>query len=371
MSRDTRAVISVAALHHNLRVARSAAGSARVMAVIKGNGYGHGLLRVAYALRGADAFAVTSLEEAIPLREAGFAHPVLLLEGPYEPGEVRLASRYRLDVVIHSEWQISVLQNIHLPRPLNVWLKIDSGMHRLGFAPEAAAEARARLVACSTVAPHVRLLSHLAEADDPASAVTDEQLVAFGEATDGLRGERSLANSAGLLAWPRTRMDWVRPGIMLYGATPFAGTTPPPHAPLRPVMTLATRINAIYARRAGEAIGYGGTWVCPEDMPVAVAAIGYADGYPRHAPSGTPVLVNGHRAQLVGRVSMDMICIDLRGVPEPVEVGDPVVLWGDGLPAEEVAAHAGTIAYELFCTVTQRVRFQEEREPHGQDPKRL
>ena len=367
MSRDARAVISVSALRHNLAVARRAADGARVMAVIKGNGYGHGLLRVAYALRGADAFAVTCLEEAIPLREAGFAHPILLLEGPYEPGEVQLASRYRLDVVVHSEWQVSVLQNVRLPRPLNVWLKVDSGMHRLGLPAEEVPEAYARLSAASAVAPHLRLVTHLAEADDLASETTRHQVARFDDVTDGLRGERSIANSAGLLAWPMTRTGWVRPGIMLYGATPFDHDDLP-HEPLRPAMTLTTRINAVYQYSAGDAIGYGGTWVCPEDMPVAVAAIGYGDGYPRHTPSGTPVLVNGHRAQIVGRVSMDMITIDLRGVPDPVEIGDTVTLWGEGLPAEEVATHAGTIAYELFCTVTQRVRFQEERDPHGPHP---
>ena len=367
MSRETRAAISVSALRHNLTVARRMAAGARVMAVIKANGYGHGLLRVAYALRQADAFAVTSLEEAIPLREAGFAHPILLLEGPYEPGEVQLASRYRLDLVIHSEWQISVLQGMRLTRPINVWLKVDSGMHRLGVRPEQVGDARARLSGFPSVAPHVRLMTHLAEADDVASDKTSTQVACFREAVGDLRGEWSLANSAGLLAWPETRTGWVRPGIMLYGASPF-GTERPDHPPLRPVMTLTTRINAIYYHRAGDPIGYGGTWVCPEDMPVAVAAIGYGDGYPRHAPSGTPVLVNGERARLIGRVSMDMISIDLRDLSKEVEVGDTVTLWGDDLPAEEVAEHAGTIAYELFCQVTQRVHFHEDRDDHGQNP---
>ncbi|MFO7858400.1 MAG: alanine racemase [Ectothiorhodospiraceae bacterium] len=370
MTRETRAAISVPALRHNLAVARSYAGASRVMAVVKGDGYGHGLLRVAYALRGADGFAVTCLEEAIPLREAGFAHPILLLEGPYEPDEVQLASRYRLDLVVHSEWQISVLRNARLPRPVNVWLKVDSGMHRLGLRPEQVPQAHARLSASMSVAAHIRLITHLAEADDRESPVTQRQLECFAAGVDGLHGERSVANSAGLLAWPPTRADWVRPGIMLYGATPF-DVADPPHTPLRPVMTLTTRLNAIYEHHEGDAIGYGGTWVCPETMPVGVAAIGYGDGYPRHAPSGTPVLVNGTRTQVIGRVSMDMICIDLRGVPEPVDIGDTVTLWGDGLPAEEVADWAGTIAYELFCTVTRRVRFHEERDPHGAHPNGL
>lgn len=366
MSRNTRAVISVAALRHNLAVAREAAGGGRVMAVIKANGYGHGLLRVAYALRHADAFAVTSLEEAIPLREAGFAHPILLLEGPFEPNEIQLVSRYRLDMAVHSEWQISVLQGARVTRPVNVWLKVDSGMHRLGLPPGTVRDAYERLSGLSGVSPHMRLMTHLAEADDPQSEVTLRQCHLFAETVEGLRGDRSLANSAGLLGWPETRGGWVRPGIMLYGASPF-GAGSSLHAPLRPAMTLTTRINAIYQHRAGDAIGYGGAWTCPEDMPVAVAAIGYGDGYPRHAPSGTPVLVNGERTQLIGRVSMDMICLDLRGLSGPVEVGDTVTLWGEGLPAEEVADHAGTIAYELFCTVTQRVHFQEERDPHGKD----
>ncbi len=363
-------MINVSALQHNLAVARAAAEGARVMAVIKGNAYGHGLLRVAYALRQADAFAVTSVEEAIPLREAGFAHPILLLEGPYEPGEVHLASRYRLDIAVHSEWQVSVLQGARLSRPVNVWLKVDSGMHRLGLPPEQVRSAYTRMASLSAVAPHIRLMTHLARADELAAETTCKQMASFAEAVEGLRGERSIANSAGLLGWPETRTGWVRPGIMLYGASPF-GAGPPPHARLRPAMSLTTRINAVYEHRAGDAIGYGGAWICPENMPVAVAAIGYADGYPRHAPSGTPVLVNGQRARLIGRVSMDMICLDVRGLQEPAEVGDLVTLWGPGLPAEEVAEHAGTIAYELFCTVTQRVRFQEQRDPDGQDQEPL
>ncbi len=367
MTRETRALIDPGALRHNLQVARRAAGGARLMAVIKADGYGHGLLRVAYALRGADAFAVSCVEEAVPLREAGIAHPILLLEGPYEPDEVHLACRYRLDIVVHSEWQISVLQGTRLPRPVNVWIKVDSGMHRLGLRPDALRSAYERLTATPSVAPHVRLMTHLAAADQTDSGTTGEQLATFDTAVDALDGERSIANSAGLLAWPQTRADWVRPGIMLYGASPF-GSHPVEGTPLRPVMTLTTRINAIYEHHAGDPVGYGGTWVCPETMPVAVAAIGYGDGYPRHVPSGTPVLVNGHRAALIGRVSMDMITIDLRGVPEPVEVGDPVTLWGEGLPAEEVAEAAGTIAYELFCQVTGRVRRMEWQQPHGETP---
>ncbi len=358
MTRDTRAVIRLDALQHNLDMARKAAPGARVMAVVKANGYGHGLLRVARAMRCADAFAVTSLDEAIPLREAGFAHPILLLEGLFEPRELDAFSRYRLDMVVHSDWQLEVILGSRTPRPLSVWLKVDSGMHRLGFAPEAVPAVASRLQASRAVSKHIRFITHLACADDRDDTTTEAQVHAFDRATVGLAGERSIANSAGLLAWPETRGDWVRPGIMLYGASPFVDGRESPQ-PLRPVMTLGSRLVAINHFRKGDRIGYGGSWACPEDMPVGVVAIGYGDGYPRHAPSGTPVLVGGHRTQLVGRVSMDMICVDLRGIEPEVDVGEPVVLWGEGLPVEEVARWSGTISYELLCGLTGRVRFEE------------
>ena len=355
MTRRTRAVIHADALQHNLAQARHAAPASRLMAVIKSDGYGHGLLRVASALRRADAFAVTCLEEAIPLREAGYAHPILLLAGPFEADELALYRRYRLDLVVHSAWQVELLESAPPGRSLSVWLKVDSGMHRLGLAPEQVPGMHARLQACAAVNRHIRLLSHMAcadDRDDPDS--TPQQLQCFHDAVRGLDGERSLANSASVLGWPDTHADWIRPGIMLYGVDPFCDEqTRRPD--LRPTMTLASPLIAIRHVRAGERIGYGATWTCPEDMPVGVVAIGYGDGYPRHAPSGTPVLVNGAETQLLGRVSMDLITIDLRGLLDRVAIGDEVVLWGQGLPVERIAALCGTIGYELLCGVSPRV----------------
>ncbi|MEX0729232.1 MAG: alanine racemase [Aquisalimonadaceae bacterium] len=357
MSRDTRAEIRTSALRHNLDVARRAAPQSRIMAVVKANGYGHGLLRAAAALRHADAFAVTCMEEAVPLREAGYAHPILLLEGIFTPQEVELARRYRLDLMIHSDWQLQVLEAARPGRPLSVWLKVDTGMHRLGFAPERIPAVHDRLLGMGAVNTHVRFATHLASADDRDMSTTTMQVETFFSATAGLAGEHSLANSAGLLGWPATHADWVRPGVMLYGVDPFVDSRDL-RPELQPAMTLCSPLIAINRYRAGERIGYAGTWTCPEDMAVGVIAIGYGDGYPRHAGSGTPVLVNGHETTLVGRVSMDMISVDLRGLEDQVSVGDTAVLWGEGLPVERVAAHAGTIGYELLCGVTSRVHVQ-------------
>ncbi|MCK8516135.1 alanine racemase [Methylonatrum kenyense] len=364
MTRRTRAVIHVEALQHNLAQARQAAPDSRVMAVIKADGYGHGLLRVAAALRHADAFAVTCLEEAIPLREAGYAHPILLLAGPFEPVELEACRRYRLDIVVHAPWQVALLESAPAGRALTVWLKIDSGMHRLGLMPEQVPEMHRRLTRCAAVNPHIRLLTHMACADDredPRS--TPDQMQRFMAVAEGLGGEHSLANSAAVLGWPQTHADWVRPGVMLYGVDPFCDQRAE-RPTLRPAMTLCSPLIAIRHVAAGERIGYGGTWTCSEDTTVGVVAIGYGDGYPRHAPSGTPVLVAGQASQLLGRVSMDLICIDLTGLEQQVQIGDDVVLWGRGLPVEQIAARCGTIAYELLCGVSPRVH-RELETGHG------
>ena len=355
MSRDTRATIDPGALRHNLALARRSAPGSRVMAVIKANAYGHGLLPAARALASADAYAVSCLDEALPLREAGVEQPIVLLQGWYEAAELAAFRRYALQPVIHSSWQIDLLDRAGSGRPLDIWLKVDSGMHRLGFAPEAVRAAYRRLRNCAAVGS-IGLMTHLAAADDRTGSYTDYQLAEFARACDGLPGERSIANSAGVLGWPAAHGDWVRPGIMLYGASPFVDTLPE-RPDLRPVMTLSSRLVAINRCRAGERIGYSGTFVCPQDMDVGIVTIGYGDGYPRHAGTGTPVLVGGRRTQLLGRVSMDMICVDLRPVPQ-AQIDDPVTLWGQGLPIEEVAAHSGTIAYELLCKLTGRVRFE-------------
>lgn len=352
MGRPVRALIDVGALRHNLTRVRHYAPQARVMAIIKADGYGHGLARVARALVGADAFGLASVEEARNLRAAGVTQPLCLLEGFFDPAEIPLLSAHQVATVVHHEAQVQALERCRVVAPIDVWLKIDTGMHRLGFAPQRAAEVLARLQGLPAVG-WVRLLSHLANADDPRDACTQTQIECFRALCPAAQLERSLANSAGIVAWPETHFDWVRPGIMLYGVSPLTGSTAH-DLDLHPAMTLESEVIAVHRCRKGDAIGYGGTWVCPEDMPVGVVACGYGDGYPRHAPSGTAVLVNGRRVALIGRVSMDMLCVDLRTQPDAAP-GMPVVLWGHGLPIEEVAESAGTIAYQLLCSVAMRV----------------
>lgn len=353
MSPLTTVTINLAALRHNLARVRSAAPGCRVATALKANAYGHGLLRAASVLDEADAFAVARCDEALTLRDAGVNKPIMVLEGFLQPEEVALCAEYRLQAAIHHESQLQMLELAKLSGPVDWWLKIDTGMHRLGFAPQQVPGALARLAACANAAPTLRLLSHLAKADDRDDPYTSQQIDVFKSVAAGKVAVRSLANSGGILGWPESHFDWVRPGIMLYGCSPFnqgSGVD----VGLQPVMTLASRVIAIQQYAAGEPVGYSGTWRCPRDSRIGVVAIGYGDGYPRHAPSGTPVLVNGQRAPLVGRVSMDMITIDLTDLPA-AQVGDPVVLWGESLPAEEIALQAGTITYELFCKITPRV----------------
>jgi len=353
--RPAQARINLQALQHNFSRVRALAPDSKIMAIIKANAYGHGLVPVAQALRGRDAFGVACLEEAISLREAGFDRRIVLLEGLFGADDLALIHGYRLDVVIHHVSQVEMLEQDRLAGPLDVWLKIDTGMHRLGFAPDQVAAVSKRLERLPQPGC-VRYMSHFACADEPDNPATQIQLDRFEEACAGFRGERSLANSAAVLAWPASHCDWVRPGIMLYGSSPLPGRTAQDLG-LQPVMTLATRLIAVKPCNTGAAIGYGGDWTCPEDMPVGVAAMGYGDGYPRHAAAGMPVLVSGKRCALIGRVSMDMICIDLRTQPD-AKVGDEVILWGEGLPVDEVAQQAGTISYELLCGVGSRVQFE-------------
>ncbi|HKJ94501.1 MAG TPA: alanine racemase [Gammaproteobacteria bacterium] len=355
MTRITRATVDLDAIRHNLAIARDCSGDARLMAVLKANGYGHGLLRAAEALRDADAFAVSCLAEAGPLRDAGYAHRIVLLEGFFDSDELVVFAHRRLDPVIHAPWQVEVLEQRRLSRALDVWLKVDSGMHRLGFAVNEVAEIHRRLSAAPSVA-NVRFLTHLACADDLDDPTTERQLRAMDQACVGLPGERSSANSAGTLGWPASRLQWVRPGMMLYGCSPFIDYRD--RWGLRNALTLEARLIAVHHYQAGERVGYGGTYTCPEDMAIGVVSIGYGDGYPRQAPNGTPTLVKGVRAPLAGRVSMDMITVDLRDVPDPA-VGDRVVLWGDeALPTEEVADYCDSIAYEILCQLTGRVEFR-------------
>jgi len=356
MSRPAQAVLDAPALAHNLQRVRELAPGRGVMAVIKANGYGHGMIEVAHALGEADAFAVACLDEALLLREAGIHHPMVLLEGFFGPEEFSAIVRHRLTAVIHHEEQLRMLETDPPSAPLSVWLKIDSGMHRLGLAPAKVSAAYERLKALPVQLQG--LMTHLACADERDNPTTPRQLACFQQATASYAEPKSIANSAGILAWPQSHGDWVRPGVMLYGASPFAGQMGQDHG-LRPALSLHSQLMAVNRFQRGERVGYGGEWQCPEDMAVGVVAIGYGDGYPRHAQGGTPVLVNGRRVPLIGRVSMDMICVDLRSQPQ-ARIGDPVCLWGPDLPVEEVAGHAGTIAYELLCRITSRVLSRSE-----------
>lgn len=304
MSRPTRAILDLAALRANLQ--RVPAPAPHIMAVVKANAYGHGAVRVANALEsGVDAFAVRCLEEALQLRQAGIKKPIVLLEGFFQSDELLEIAKQDLHIVIHTPKQFEQLLRSEVEKPVSVWLKVDTGMHRLGFAPTEIESIYKLLKQCSQVAQPIRLMSHLACADDRHDATTEEQTQIFLALAKSLNIEASLANSAGILGWPNTHMDWVRPGIMLYGVSPFADSVAKDEG-LQPVMQLQSALISVKRLRKGDAIGYGATWNCPQSMLVGVVAIGYADGYPRHAPSGTPVLVNGRRVPLVGRVSMDM-----------------------------------------------------------------
>lgn len=353
MTRPTYMQINADALRHNLKQVRKLVPSSRVLAMIKANAYGHGLINVAHALADADAFGVAFLEEALQLRAAGIQQPIVLMEGFYGATELAEISQNDLAVVVHQYSQLEILEQQELKTPLTVWLKIDTGLHRLGFLPEEVAEVWRRLKKCKHVG-EIHLLSHFTEPDDLYKSTTLQQLACFDRSIAELSAQRSLANSAAILAWPATHYEWVRPGIMLYGVSPFADKIGADHN-LQPVMTLRSELIAVQSLCKGDTVGYGGTWICPENMPVGIIAIGYGDGYPRHAKNGTPVLVNNAVVPLIGRVSMDMIAVDLRTQPH-AKIGDSVVLWGEGLPVEQVAHAAGTIAYELLCHVTPRVR---------------
>ncbi len=352
--RPAYASLDARALRHNLAQVRELTG-ARVMAIVKANGYGHGLVWVAKALTGADAFGVASLEEGLELRAAGIQQEICLLEGFFEAAEIPIILRERLTPVIHDHHQLEALRHVRSDRRCDAWIKVDTGMHRLGFDPAEVPAVAADLAALRFV-DRLGLLSHLACAEDFASPVTILQIEALGRLPfPGLR--RSLANSAGVMGWPAAHADWVRPGLMLYGVSPLGRTVPAPTV-LKPVMTLRSRLISVRRRKEGDAIGYGGDYRCRENMPVGVVGVGYGDGYPREFRSAVSVLVQGRRAPVIGRVSMDMLTVDLRDMPQ-AQVGDEVILWGEGLPVEEVAEAAGTIPYRLLCGLTQRLPRRE------------
>lgn len=349
MSRPILAHIDLSALRNNLRVVRRAS-SARVMAVIKANAYGHGLLQAAEALRDADGFALLDVRDAVTLREAGFRQPILLLEGYFSQDELPLFAEYELSSVIHSQRQLDWLEAYPRRNGLSVWLKINSGMNRLGFSPQEFPAVMERLKSHRAVRD-VTLMTHFAQADEAVGV--EGQRTLFEQLTASHRLPRSLSNSAAILRHPAAHADWVRPGIMLYGSSPFADASAESLG-LQPVMTLSSELISVRDIKAGDAVGYGATFRADRAMRIGTVACGYADGYPRHAATGTPILVEGQRTRTLGRVSMDMLSVDLSDLPEARE-GSRVVLWGEGMPIDEVASAAGTISYELLCALAPRV----------------
>lgn len=354
MTAQAQVRVNGQALRDNLARVRELARGARVMAVVKANAYGHGITHVARALSDADALAVARMSEAVAVRDAGCTSRVLLLEGIMTANELDLAARYHFDLVVHRHDQIDMLEAYGGAGLFRVWLKIDSGMNRLGFKADEAHGAWARLQRIGCVHQPVTLMTHLACADDPADTTSVKQVELFQQVTSGWPGERSIVNSAGILRVPQSHGDWVRPGLMLYGASPVAEQTTE-DLNLTPVMTLWSKVIAVKPVAAGERVGYGGTWQAQHDTVLGIVAAGYGDGYPWRLPSGTPVLIREQRVAMVGRVSMDMIAVDL-GQGTEVCVGDEAVLWGPGLGVEELAHSIGTIPYELLCGISQRVR---------------
>jgi len=352
--RPIQARISVDAMAHNLRVARSHAGNARTFAVVKANAYGHGLSRARRAFAAADGFAVLTLEEAANLRLMGVEQPIILLEGMFGADEIAACAELDWWPVLHHTAHLDWLQQQPPARPIRIFLKFDSGMHRLGFPLTDHAAIIARAQRLPAVAG-ITLMTHFAQADETAGVAW--QLQPFLSAMAGHGLPWSAANSAALLRYPETLGAWVRPGIMLYGASPFADV-PAAQLGLRSAMTLQSEIISVQTLRAGESVGYGQLFRAERAMRVGVVACGYADGYPRHALTGTPVLVDGRTSRTLGRVSMDMLCVDLNTCPD-AGMGSPVVLWGDGLPVDTVAAAAGTTAYELLCALAARVPVEE------------
>jgi alanine racemase len=353
--RPLSATIDLGALRHNLAVAQRCAPRSRVFAVIKANAYGHGLMRAARAMDAADGFALLELDAAVQLREAGFRQRIVLIEGFFDARELSVLAEHRLAAVVHSRDQLKMLQELAPDARLDVMLKINTGMNRLGFAPAdcpAAIEALRSNPGVGTIT----LLTHFANADDARGVAW--QMETFERIARGTGFPRSLANSAAVLRYPETHFDWVRPGIMLYGCSPFAEKTGA-DLDLKPAMTLVSELIGIQQLKRGDVVGYGGLFAADRDMRIGVVACGYADGYPRHAPNGTPVAIDGRLTGTVGRASMDMLCADLSSLPD-ARVGSRVVLWGEDNPIEHVAAAAGTVGYELMCALAPRVPVVEK-----------
>ncbi|WP_444994788.1 alanine racemase [Aliikangiella sp. IMCC44359] len=360
--RSTRAIINLKAVKHNVSIVKQLAPGCKIMAVVKADAYGHGIVQVANCFTDVEAIAVACMDEAIKLREAAITKPIILLEGFFSQGELRQAIEYDLQTVVHQESQLLELEKLSAKilsatpdYQLKVWLKLDSGMNRLGFEEQDFIEAYQRIKQIKVV-DTVNLMSHLACADDIKNLMSKEQIKKFNITTKGMQGLRSMANSAGVVAWPESHYDWVRPGIILYGCSPMLGINGLAHH-LQPAMTLESQLFAIRNLKPGDKVGYGSAWTAQKSTKIGVIAIGYGDGYPRHAKEGTPVWIEGKTYPLVGKVSMDMITVDL-GADCKLDIGSKAVLWGEGLPVETIAEFANTIPYTLLCGVTSRVKFK-------------
>lgn len=356
MTRPTYMQIDLGAARHNLNRVHEMAPACSVMAMVKANAYGHGLVRIAKALDRASAFGVASIDEGLLLRAAEITQEVVLMEGLFAADELLEAAKHHFTLVVHHLPQVEMLEQCQLDRPFRIWLKINTGMNRLGISLDDFDLVYARLMRATSVEKPIGLMTHFAESDVQSGVVTRTQIDVFNKLTAGLPGQRSLANSAALMGWSETHANWVRPGLMLYGASPFAGTTACDYQ-LKPVMTMWSRLIGISKIKKGAKVGYGSTWEAPQEMLLGIVGAGYGDGYPQFTRSGAPVLVNGVTCEIVGRVSMDMLTVDLRACPD-ARIGDKVILWGEGLPVEKLAEYANTSAYEVLTRVTARPKVQ-------------
>ncbi|BBG61101.1 Alanine racemase, biosynthetic [Providencia rustigianii] len=351
------ALINRRALRHNLQRVRELAPNSRLIAVVKANAYGHGLVGVGTEVQElVDGFGVARLNEALLLRHQGINKPIVLLEGFFEQSDLQLMVEYNIDTVIHCVEQLEMLESAQLAKQIKVWMKLDTGMHRLGVLPQHAESFYQRLQSCQNVDLPINIVSHFCQADAPELPTTAKQIECFQQFVSDKPGEKSIAASAGILLWPEAHYDWVRPGIMMYGASPQEGKSAASFG-LLPVMTLKSSLIAVREHSAGQCVGYGETWRSERNTLLGVVAIGYGDGYPRNVPSGTPVLVNGRKVPIIGRISMDMTVVDL-GPDSTDKVGDDVILWGNALPVEEIAAQTGIINYELLTKLTSRVAME-------------
>ncbi len=370
MSRPVAVELDLNALRHNVKRLREIAPQAKILAMVKANAYGHGLIPIARALASSsvEGFGVSCSEEALYLRQAGIKQRIVLMEGLFSAEELPLLESYQLDTVLHDQQQLRLLTAKALPNPVNVWIKINTGMNRLGLSSNDFAKVWQRCQDCPWINV-VCVMTHFPSADNPLEETTLQQIKQFDQLTKDLAIEKSLANSAGILAYPHSHADWIRPGLMLYGVSPFSDASGAQHG-LKPVMNLKSEIITINQLQAGDRVGYGGTWIAPHRMSIGVVAMGYGDGYPHRAKTGTPVLVNEQRVEIVGQVSMDMLTVDLRHQPHAKQ-GDPVGLWGAGLPVEQVAMSTATFRYELLCGINRgqlvRMRIEEKNDAKKDD----